>query len=434
MDLGEKIETLDPDMYCTDDVKYACAPDYVGKSNCEIMEYEEDLASPYQYFGGFGAGEDQNSAAGGVLGYADFCPMFYHYSNGDCRISESSHIYESFGADICPSCKCNEMYSSDFTKNYAICYETECVQNYLYSDQVKQTEYDHLEGEFYDNYANYNALRIKISNDGYSKHEYITCWSFESDTFKDTDYYSYKVKCPVFQDICYPKNPWICNGHGMINEQSTSIEDQCFCGHGYIGCDCTIRNTQENQENVGLIAGTCVSVEDVPYGESKDTGDINWDYLGLVNVTIQTDDRYELNNIAKTLRLWIAIDVKISEDNVWIDAIEELPESNNIISRSTSFRGNTHNNNNDGIPKTNYSISLAYYDDINGNKIVPIELIDEFHYLFNMDISKGKQETNGNQFVLYDIYNIKEPTSSVNIIYPSILIMTITIISSMFFM
>ena len=82
--MGEKIEALDPDMYCTDNVKYACAPDYVGKSNCEIIQYATELETPYQYFGGFGAGED--TYAGGVLGYADFCPMFYHYSNGDCRI------------------------------------------------------------------------------------------------------------------------------------------------------------------------------------------------------------------------------------------------------------------------------------------------------------------------------------------------------------
>merc|ERR1712113_528353 len=97
VDLGDKVESLDEDMYCTEDTKYGCAADYVGKSNCELISYDDGtLTTPYQYFGGFGR-ED----IGGVLGYADFCPMFYHYSNGDCRISESSHIYESFGAEIC---------------------------------------------------------------------------------------------------------------------------------------------------------------------------------------------------------------------------------------------------------------------------------------------------------------------------------------------
>ena len=110
--------------------------------------------------------------------------MFYHYSNGDCRIIESSHIYESFGAEICPSCKCNEMYSSDFTKNYAICYETECVQNYLYSDNIDDNNYNYLDNKFYSDYGAYNAIRIKISDDGYSKYEYITCWAFESNQYK----------------------------------------------------------------------------------------------------------------------------------------------------------------------------------------------------------------------------------------------------------
>ena len=242
------------------------------------------------------------------------------------------------------------MYSSDYSNNYAICYETECAENYLYSDQIGENNYDYLDPEFYDNYANYGAIRIKISNDGYSKHEYITCWSFESDQYKETSYYSYKVKCPVFQDICYNKNPWICNGHGMINEQSTNIEDQCFCGHGYIGCDCTIRNTQENQADTSLIAETCIEVQDEAYGESRSVDDIVWDYLGLVNITLQTDDRYTLDNIAKTLRLWIAIDVKINEDNVWIDSIEELHE-NDFITRLSSFRGGTNNDNDDTISK-----------------------------------------------------------------------------------
>ena len=52
--------------------------DYVGKSNCELTQYEDgSLPDEFQYFG--------EETTGGVLGYADYCPMFYHYSNGDCR-------------------------------------------------------------------------------------------------------------------------------------------------------------------------------------------------------------------------------------------------------------------------------------------------------------------------------------------------------------
>eukprot|EP01084_Bolivina_argentea_P068396 124501_1 len=286
-------EALDDDLYCTSDVKYACAADYVGKSNCELTEYEDgELPSAFQYFGGFGHGDGDQANIGGVLGYADFCPMFYHYSNGDCRITESSHAYESFGAEICPNCKCNEMYSSDFTKNYAICYPTECAQNYLYEDQVGEDEYDPTNAAFYKDYSDYVATRVKVSNEGHTKHEYITCWRFESSEYKDTSYYSYSIKCPEFEDICYDRNPWICNGHGMRNRESTSVYDECFCNHGYIGCDCTVRNTQINQADTTLIEDTCVADTDNDYAGSMpfdDEDDMEWSYLGLVNVTVQLD-------------------------------------------------------------------------------------------------------------------------------------------------
>ena len=121
---------LDADLYCSADVKYHCAADYVGKSNCEVKQYSSssELSPVYRYFGA-------SDLRGGVLGYADFCPMYYHYSNGDCRIPEASHVYDSFGATISPHSKCTEMVSSDTDDEehteYAICYETHCAQHYL---------------------------------------------------------------------------------------------------------------------------------------------------------------------------------------------------------------------------------------------------------------------------------------------------------------
>lgn len=187
-----------------------------------------------------------------------FCYIFCYL----LRIEESSHPYTGFGAEICPQCKCNEMWNSDFSKNYAICYETECARNYL----MESRTFNYLDAAFYSNTNNYAAIRIKVSNSKYDRFEWITCWSYESGQYKSTSYYSYNVLCPQFEDICYDRNPWICNGHGMRNTKGTAVEDQCFCDHGYIGCDCTLRNTAANKGNAALIAKTCVSKEDNAFG------------------------------------------------------------------------------------------------------------------------------------------------------------------------
>lgn len=98
----------------------------------------------------------------------------------------------------------------------------------------------------------------------------------------------------------------------MCNENSTNIEDQCFCNHGYIECDCTIRDTQQNIKNIALKASTCIEGGEInPYDDSMDSSQMN--------IRLQIDNIYSMENIAKTLRLWVAINVKINEDNVWIE-------------------------------------------------------------------------------------------------------------------
>merc|ERR1712228_18246 len=380
--------------------------------------------SEYQYFG---------SLSAGVLGYADFCPMFYHYSNGDCRIIESSHKYESFGADICPQCKCNELYSSnDDSKNYAICYETSCAQNYLYSN----SDNDKSDDFYFDinDFSDYTAVRIKISNEDYSKYEYVTCWSFESGQFKETAFYSYFIKCPQFEDICYAKNPWSCNGHGMINTESESSNDECFCNHGYIGCDCTIRDTLMNRANADLIAETCKEDGDVIYVNSNNfdndahdgtmpfnEDDVDWKSLGLLNITMQTNEIFLFENVLRTLRLWIAINVKIKEENVWIQSYEALKNSHtHSFAQSGSILDNQQQQQENNV---NYSVAIAYYDDQNQNKICPDLLITEFHYLFNSKVSAAQIEANENEFILYDIYNIKQPESSSKMLTHSFIVL-----------
>merc|ERR1712048_1053242 len=143
-----------------------------------------------------------------------------------------------------------------------------------------------------------------------------------------------------------------------------------------------------------------------------DTEDIDWDSLGVLNVTMQTNEMFALENVLRTLRLWVAINVKIAEKNVWIQSYEQLKSGKTHAfghSHSGSLVDEGKTNGNENV---NYSISIAYYDDENQYKISPNALIREFHYLFNSKVSTANVEANDNAFILYDIYNIKQPKSS----------------------
>ena len=79
----------------------------------------------------------------------------------------------------------------------------------------------------------------------YEENEWITCWKDEDDgKYKITQLHEYDIRCPVYNDICYDKNAWLCNGHGMLNRDSHT----CICNAGYIGCDCLYDDTQENRK------------------------------------------------------------------------------------------------------------------------------------------------------------------------------------------
>eukprot|EP01084_Bolivina_argentea_P092219 165936_1 len=94
-------DMLDPSTFCTSDIDYGCAKDHIAISNCQIEEYNFALPPYFQYFGG---GDAQN--VGGRLEYADYCPMYYHYNNGDCRFVDASIKHKRFGATITPQSKC----------------------------------------------------------------------------------------------------------------------------------------------------------------------------------------------------------------------------------------------------------------------------------------------------------------------------------------
>eukprot|EP01084_Bolivina_argentea_P179631 310389_1 len=97
---------------------------------------------------------------------------------------------------------------------------------------------------FTDNNFNWSGLRIEIWNMEYEESEWITCWAgIDDGKYKITQLHEYDIRCPIYTDICYDNNPWLCNGHGILNKKT----NKCICNAGYIGCDCLYDDTKQNR-------------------------------------------------------------------------------------------------------------------------------------------------------------------------------------------
>jgi len=177
------------------------------------------------------------------------------------------------------------------------------------------------------------------------------------------------IRCPVYNDICYDKNPWMCNGHGMLDRHSK----ECVCNAGYIGCDCLYDDTAENREKYPYSDhAKCQQYnvmkeavfEHAPVGNGQHSRidnneadilhDIIWNEIDVhfgtyhlilfnVKMDLESKKKYVLTEdgdmkkknkeqfnldfiqVAKNIKLLIAIPLKIDESKVWIDHYQIIP-------------------------------------------------------------------------------------------------------------
>lgn len=111
---------------------------------------------------------------------------------------------------------------------------------------------------------------------------------------------------------------------------------------------------------------------------------------------MSVDGDYVFEDVIRTLRLWVAINVNVHEDSVWIDSYEKLESTPTVLGGIAGRLGEEDNK---------YGISIVYYDPQNGNNIEPKQLISDFDSLF------GAETIGATKFVLYDIYDIKTPAA-----------------------
>ena len=287
--------SLDDDLFCIQTKQYGCSVDYVGKSNCEISEWT-NLATHFQYF--------DNKKLGGVLAYADYCPMFYHYSNGDCRVKSAANPVTSLSAEIRPDSKCN-MVTDNNGKEFAVCWVSKCL---------------------IDSHGNWSAVMTKIPNKKGTDATWVTCFGDTDDGKKKTlpyrhQYGKLSIICPQFFDMCYDGNPWMCNGHGMFVKESNT----CFCNGGYIGCHCEYEDTKVNRAIYPRAQDKeCTDGQprsDYVYGASQDSSTFrNGDKdLGKLTVTYtNTNGIVNKNYAIIAMRNWVASSAQIDPDNVWV--------------------------------------------------------------------------------------------------------------------
>ncbi|KAF4323789.1 hypothetical protein BBO99_00000961 [Phytophthora kernoviae] len=62
---------------CTDSSQRGCTPDFNAKGYCNVASYSSSIPAGFQYF--------KDPLFGGRDTFADYCPFYRGYNNGDCR-------------------------------------------------------------------------------------------------------------------------------------------------------------------------------------------------------------------------------------------------------------------------------------------------------------------------------------------------------------
>eukprot|EP01083_Nonionella_stella_P021261 58960_1 len=303
--------SIDESVFCTQNVQYSCSTSYVGKFYCALSTWNAVLPDEMQYF--------VSPTKGGDNVYPDFCPLLEQYSNGDCRLwginnnGTSDANTGALGGLISGASKCGLIEGETNGKGVG-CYPTHCFSNYL--GEYVGTRMTH--------YRNYKLSTFDV----------MTCWSDEDNLAKKFgfDYAEEEnfgfdtIYCPVFEDICYDKNPWICNGHGTI---SSGV---CVCSPGYFGRDCTIENTAANRQK--YTAQDSVSVYDaVVCGNTQFDYDLQHHNVGILNLKIGgiNGDKYVEHLFQNAVKNWIAVLVDIAQCDVELSAQYNYNQSERIV-------------------------------------------------------------------------------------------------------
>lgn len=203
---------------CKDASQLACTADYSSKGYCNVASYSSSIPAGFQYF--------QDPKFGGRDSYADYCPFYRAYSNGDCRGIGRVATYadtDNFMEEVGLSSKC---FMSSLSKRSSD------------SDPLRTTCY-RVTG------CTATSLKLSIGSKD------VEC-PLDGGTITVNGYRG-KLQCPVGTRLCQMLQDK-CSGSGVLLSDGT-----CQCNPGYIGSDCSGIACPMNggQQCSGDAHGTC---------------------------------------------------------------------------------------------------------------------------------------------------------------------------------
>lgn len=182
---------------CQTASQQACTSDYNAKGYCNVASYQSSIPAGFQYF--------QDPTFGGKDSYADYCPFYRAYSNGDCRgigtvstLIDATNRMEVVGlTSKCFSSNLN-LYSGNSAAIQASCFPVlGCTSN---------------------------SLRLTIGSTE------VQC-PIAGGNISVNGYYG-QIVCPVANKLCQLLQG-TCSGNGVLLTTGA-----CSCNPGYVGANC----------------------------------------------------------------------------------------------------------------------------------------------------------------------------------------------------
>ncbi|KAG1710244.1 hypothetical protein DVH05_017249 [Phytophthora capsici] len=203
---------------CTEASQRGCTADYNVKGYCNVASYSASIPAGFQYF--------KDPLFGGRDTYADYCPFYRGFNNGDCRgIGRTSTLLDADNL-------MEEVGSS------SKCFESSLSRRSGDSSDLRPTCYKVVEC---------SSTTLTLSIGGVKVHCPVEGGEIKVNGYKG------KLVCPPSTQLCQMLQDK-CSSHGVLLASGS-----CHCFPGYVGDNCSAMEcpSSNNVECGGKSRGEC---------------------------------------------------------------------------------------------------------------------------------------------------------------------------------